>query len=244
MFICNSFNSAPEIIAAPTSRMVNYANTIYMSCIAAIGRMNRSIDQLTTTFTWMDSSNRQLINSSDGSVSVYTSGTFVRSGLIFMTSVLKICNFTQSNTGQHTCMAMNSNGQGSASWNLTFLRSPIPPQFLVTPMPSSVSAATGRTVYMECAAYGFPFPQLTWTLNGQVIMPNATNYRVNYDTSIVNYGGAQVSQSVLKICGVGEEDMGSYICTATTSAFSTTIISPAVIIGVTPGKKLIVCECV
>lgn len=218
--------------------MVNYAHTIYMSCIAYVGRMNRSVDQLGTTFSWWDNSNNQLSNSSDGSVSVYTD-SFTQSGLIFMRSVLKICNFTQPDTGRHTCTAMNSNGRGSASWNLTFLRTPLPPQFLVTPRIFPVTGGYGNTLYMECAAYGFPFPQITWTLNGQVIRPNDTMYRVNYSTDIVNYGGAQVSQSVLKICGIGEEDIGSYVCTATTNALASTISSSPVTVAVNPGE----CAC-
>ena len=206
-----------------------------MSCIAYIGRMNRSVDQLTTTFSWWDNSNNELANSSDGSVGVYTD-SFTQSGLVFMRSVLKICNFTQSDTGRHTCTAMNSNGQGSASWNLTFLRTPLRPQFLVTPSTSAVTGGYGRTIILNCAAYGFPFPQITWTLNGQALRPNDTMYRVNYNTDIVNYGGAQVSQSTLRICGVGEEDIGSYVCIASTSAFTTTISTSPVTIGVNPGE--------
>ena len=234
------FSAAPEIIASPSSRKVNYAHTIYMSCIAYIGRMNRSVDQLQTTFSWWDRNNNQLSNSSDGSVSVFTD-SFRQNGLVFMRSILKICNFSQSDTGQHSCRAMNSNGQGSANWNLTFLRSPLPPIFLVTPSASPVTAANGRTVYMECAAYGFPFPQITWTFNGQVINPNSTFYRVDIDTGVVNYLGAQVSQSILKICGAGEEDMGSYVCTASTSVFGNPISSSPVILGITPGMCMKVC---
>ena len=230
-----SIYTAPEIIASPSSRMVNYGHAIYMSCIAYIGRMNKSVDQLATTFSWWDSSNRQLTNSSDGSVSVYTNSS-VQNGLVFMSSVLKICNFTQSDTGEHTCTAMNTNGQGSASWNLTFLRSPLPPQFLVTPPMSTVTSEPGHTVYMDCAAYGFPTPWITWSLNGQVIYPNDTMYRVTYSTDIANYGGAQVSQSLLKICGVGEEDIGNYSCTATTSKLASSVTSSAVTLNVMPGK--------
>lgn len=214
-----------------------------MSCVAYIGRMNRSVDQLTTTFTWWDNSNRQLINSSDGSVSIYTDSS-LQNGLVFMRSVLKLCNFTMTDTGQHTCTAMNSNGQGSASWNLTFLRPPMPPQFLVTPGPSAFTTTAGRTVYMDCAAYGFPFPQVTWSRNGQVIYPNNTKYRITYGPDIVNYGGALVSQSLLKICGAGEEDIGTYACTATVDALTSTITTPSVTLNVNPGKCLaLVCFC-
>ena len=228
------FCTAPEIIASPSSSQVNYANTIYMSCIAYIGRQNRSVDQLQTTFSWWDRNNNQLINSSDGSVSVFTD-SFNRNGLVFMRSILKICNFTQSDTGQHTCRAMNSNGQGSASWDLSFLRSPLAPFFLVTPSSSPVTAAYGRTFYIECAAYGFPFPQITWTMNGQAINTSTTYNRIIVDTRVTNYLGAQVSQSILKICGVGEEDIGSYVCTASTSVFGTSISASPVTLSVNPG---------
>ena len=200
--------------------MVAYRHAIYMSCIAYIGRMNRSVDQLQTTFAWWDRDNRELINTTDGTVSIYTSGLTIQNGLVFMKSTLKICNFTQIHTGRHMCRVSNSNGLDSASWNLTFLRSPLPPQFLVTPSTSPVIANYGRTVYLYCVAYGFPFPEITWSLNGQTVYPNDTMYRVVTDTGIVNYLGASVSQSILKICGVGEEDMGSYTCTASTVSYT------------------------
>ena len=205
-----------------------------MTCIAYIGRQNKSVDQLQTTFSWWDRNSNQLVNSSDGSVSVFTSDYSIQNGKVFMISILKICNFTERHTGRHTCRAMNSNGQGSANWELTFLHSPIPPQFLVTPLPTPIKPVYSRTIYMECAAYGFPFPQITWTLNGEPINPNETFYRVNINTSIVNYGGAQVTQSVLKICGVGEEDIGSYACIASTRDFGT-ITTTSVPLNVGPG---------
>lgn len=208
-----------------------------MTCVAYIGRLNSSVNQLQTIFSWWDRNNNQLVNSSDGMVSVFTSDYSVQDGRVFMTSILKICNFTERHTGQHTCRTMNSNGQGSASWDLSFLRSPIPPQFLVTPSPTPIKPAYSRTVYMECAAYGFPFPEITWTMNGEAINPNESFYRVNINTSVVNYGGAQVTQSVLKICGVGEEDIGTYACIASTRDFGS-ITTNSVPLNVGPGMLI------
>lgn len=212
-----------------------------MPCVAYVGRMNRSVDQLQTTFSWWDSNNQQLVNRSDGSVSIFTD-SFTRNGLVFLRSILQICNFTTSDTGMHSCRAMNSNGQGSATWNLTFTRSPLAPFFLVTPSSSPVTAAYGRTFYVQCAAYGFPPPQITWTRNGQAINTSSPYNRVMIDTTVTNYLGAQVSRSVLKICGTGEEDIGSYVCTATTTVFGTSISSAPVMLGVSPGTCTGTCE--
>ena len=86
------------MVVSPPSTEVNYANTIFMSCIAYIGRMNRSVDQLQTTFSWWDRNSNQLVNRSDGSVSIFTD-SFNQNGLIFLRSILQICNFTTSDTG-------------------------------------------------------------------------------------------------------------------------------------------------
>ena len=232
--ISSSIYSAPEMVVSPPSTEVNYANTIFMSCIAYIGRMNRSVDQLQTTFSWWDRNSNQLVNRSDGSVSIFTD-SFNQNGLVFLRSILQICNFTTSDTGMHRCLAMNSNGQGSASWNLTFSRSPLAPFFLVTPSTSPVTAAYGRTFYVECAAYGFPPPQISWTMNGQAINTSGSFNRIIVDTSVTNYLGAQVSQSILKICGVGEEDIGNYVCTASSSVFGTSMSTSPVTLGISPG---------
>ena len=205
-----------------------------MSCIVYVGRLNRSVDQLQTTLSWLDRNNNQLVNRSDGSVSVFTD-SFNQNGLLFLRSILQICNFTTSDTGMHSCRAMNSNGQGSANWNLTFTRSPLAPFFLVTPSTSPITAAYGRTFYIRCAAYGFPPPQVTWSKDGQAINTSSAFNRVIIDTSVTNYLGAQVSQSILRICGVGEEDIGTYICTASTSVFNTSISTLPVTLGVSAG---------
>jgi hypothetical protein len=207
-----------------------------MSCIAYVGRVNRSVDQLQTTFSWWDRNNNQLTNRSDGSVSIFTD-SFNQNGLVFLRSILQICNFTTPDTGMHSCRAMNSNGQGSATWNLTFTRSPLAPFFLVTPSTLPVTAAYGRTFYIKCAAYGFPPPQISWWKNGQAINTSSPLNRVIIDTSVTNYLGAQVTQSILRICGVGEEDIGSYVCTASTSVFGTSNSTMPVTLGVSPGMQ-------
>ena len=230
-----SINSVPEVVSSPASRDVDYGQTEFMTCIAYVGRVSSGASQLAeTTVSWWYSNNIQLTNSSDGSVTIYTDPS-VRNGHMFMTSILKICNFTQSNVGQYSCRVTNTNGQGSASWNLTFPLDVTPPRFIVSPPTDQVFANYGRTIYLPCAAYGFPFPRITWSRYGEVIDPgNSMWNRFSIDTSVSDSSGAFVTQSVLKICGVGEEDVGNYTCTASTRDFGS-ITTDETFLNVNPG---------
>ena len=86
---------------------------------------------------------------------------------------------------------------------------------------------------MTCAGYGYPYPIITWYRNGQPLDVNLAG-RVSITTNIVNYFGAPVSESVMKICGAAEEDHGVYFCTAT-STYGTAAISSSWAINVQPG---------
>lgn len=65
---------------------------------------------------------------------------------------------------------------------------------------------------MSCAAYGYPYPSITWTLNGQTVQSDGI---LTIDTAVKNYNGANATVSTLKICGADSDYVGDYTCTAT-----------------------------
>lgn len=86
---------------------------------------------------------------------------------------------------------------------------------------------------MTCAVYGYPFPDVTWYKDGQSLGNTNSTFTVN--TNVVNYNGAQIVQSDLKICLVSAEDAGMYSCRATTRDHGT-VNSPNAALTVVPGK--------
>ena len=163
-----------------------------MMCTAYIGTTIQGADQLTSTLSWVGPDGQQVVNATDGTVSVYYAEDATQSRQVFIKSYLKICNFSQSNTGQYSCRVSNTNGQDSQTWTASLPYPVALPQLIA--QPSTQMATEGNTVYMTCAAYGYPFPKVTWYKDGQVIGLEY-NGRLSVSTNIVNYNGALVVQS-------------------------------------------------
>lgn len=153
-----------------------------------------------------------------------------RNGQVFLKSYLKICNFTQSNAGVYSCRVSNANGQANKTWEVGLPYPVIAPRLVGQPTAQSVSE--GNTVYMSCAIYGYPFPEIVWFKDGQLV--GDTNSTLTINDNIVNYNGALVVQSTLKMCLVGVEDSGMYSCRAATRDFGT-VNSPNAALTVLPG---------
>ena len=208
-----------------------------MTCVAYIGTTNQGADQLTSTLSWLGPESLQLVNASDGSVSVYAERDS-QNGQVFIKSYLKICNFTQSNAGQYSCQVSNTNGRDNKTWDISLPSAVRVPELIA--VPSNQTAREGNTIYMTCAAYGYPYPDLTWYKNGQVIGPD-TNGLATINTNIVNYNGALVVQSDLRICLLTVEDAGTYSCSASTRDFGV-IRSQNFALNVLPGACLCACS--
>ena len=75
----------------------------------------------------------------------------------------------------------------------------------------NITAQEGNTVFLTCAAYGSPQPDIAWFRGGE----NVTNSsRANIYLSYQEEGGVLFSVSILEICGVAVEDAGTYSCRA------------------------------
>lgn len=202
-----------------------------MSCIAFVGNMAQGVDQLSTTLTWLGPNSQPLTNSTTD-VTTYTESTTTQGGQVFIKSILQICGFEPANEGNYSCQVSNSNGQDSRMWTNTLPFQPIAPSLVA--VPSNQSISEGNSVIMTCAGYGYPYPTITWYQNGQPLDSNLAG-RVSITTNIVNYNGALVSESVMKICGAAEEDHGDYFCSVS-SLFGDAAVSSFWSINVQPGK--------
>lgn len=200
-----------------------------MTCTAYVGTQAQGADRLATTLSWTGPGGQALTNRSDGTISVYAERV-VQGGIVFMKSYLKICNFTQSNGGQYMCRVSNTNGMDTKSFTASLPYAVTLPQLVAVPSTQTVSES--NSVYMTCAAYGYPFPDVTWYKNGQPITSGNDLFTIT--TNIVNYNGAQVVQSDLRICLTTVQDSGMYSCSFTTRDFGS-VSSQAVTLTVLPG---------
>lgn len=171
-----------------------------MTCAAHVGTQSQNAASLTTMLTWMGPD----INSSE----VFTD-TSTQSGRVFVRSILKICNFDEDDSGQYTCIVRNSNGMENRTWTVTFPEEPVLPQLAAVSQYDSVTY--GHTIYMACAMYGYPQPEITWTRDNTVLDPVSTTVNTTYVTiNRVNF-----TQSYIRICNFQAANVGLYMCTAT-----------------------------
>ena len=224
--------SVPAIIVAPKSQDITYGVTFAMSCAAHVGNTAQNADQLATTLTWRGPDAQPLTNATTG-VTVYTDTMTSSQGHVIIKSVIQICGFVQALQGNYSCTVSNANGQDSRSWANTLPRQPIAPTVVVSP--STRTVGEGNSVIMACSGYGYPYPRITWYRNGQPLDPNSMAGRIAITTRIANYLGAPITESVMKICGAGEEDHGSYYCSFA-SSFGNPVNTNTWQVNVSPGK--------
>ena len=226
-------NPVPQISNAPEDHTINYGVTAYMTCTAYIGTVGQGAASLTSTLTWLGPDSQPISNATDGSVSVYSEMVTTPNNLVFIGSYLKLCNFSQAHIGEYTCRVSNENGQDSSTWSVDFPYPVNAPRLLA--VPSDQTVTEGNTVYMTCAIYGYPVPDVVWYKNNAVLSPATTNSTLSITNEVVNYDGAQLLQSTLKICLVGIEDIGAYSCRGTTRDFGM-VQSSNVMLNVRPGN--------
>ena len=204
-FYIFSLHLAPTIVVAPQNHQVEVGNTVFMSCAAYVGTQSQSADSLTTTFTWFGPDSTAISSSTEMEVLTDTS---IQSGRVFVRSILKICRFTQRNTGRYTCRVSNANGNENRTWTTIFPQTPSTPQLAAVSGYDSVTL--GKTVYFACAMYGYPQPQISWTKDGAALPPSAT-----ITTNVITINNLNVTQSVVRICGFQSANVGLYQCIGT-----------------------------
>ena len=83
----------------------------------------------------------------------------------------------------------------------------------------------GDTAFLVCVGYGQPNVQISWTLNGEVVLNDSL---VTIYEEEVSQGGRLFKQLFLKLCSLKLSDSGIYTCTVSnnqTVANATTQLS-------------------
>ncbi|XP_063219203.1 leucine-rich repeats and immunoglobulin-like domains protein 3 isoform X2 [Bacillus rossius redtenbacheri] len=119
-------------------------------------------------------------------------------------SQLTLVNITDSDSGKYQCVVSNNYGSAySAKSKISVL---IFPKF--TRVPVNVTAKSGSTARLECAATGQPQPQIAWQKDGGIDFPAARERRMHVMPSDV----------VFFIVNIKAADSGSYSCMAKNQA--------------------------
>ena len=96
---------------APTSSEVREGNTLLVTCVA-YGATLPSV-------SWTRNGS-VLSNSSGDRISIYEE-TVDEGGVLFAKSVLEICSAESTDEGEYSCVASNSYGEASFSFNITVI---------------------------------------------------------------------------------------------------------------------------
>ncbi|OQV24966.1 Neogenin [Hypsibius exemplaris] len=137
--------------------------------------------------------------------------------LVLPSGALEIESVRSADAGSYKCKVQNAEGERfSAVGRLMVDGDPDPDAELQAPIFSTRSKTLtlqrGTTTTIECSAYGFPTPTITWLKNGVSIDLKASRF------SVVGSGN-------LHIESVQPDDAGQYKCRAENSADTVDIIS-------------------
>ncbi|XP_042909125.1 cell adhesion molecule Dscam1 isoform X2 [Parasteatoda tepidariorum] len=119
-------------------------------------------------------------------------------------SIVTFKKVSSSDRGHYTCVVSNV----ASSTNLTMqLVVNVPPQWTVEPR--NLSVVLGNTVWMDCAAVGFPAPNILWK---KMIYTESTAGDFTYVHSSPR--AHRFNNGTLVLSEVEESDSGSYLCQA------------------------------
>ncbi|XP_036415525.1 leucine-rich repeats and immunoglobulin-like domains protein 1 [Colossoma macropomum] len=192
-FVCDDLPK-PQITVHPVQTAAVLGKDVRLTCTAA------SSSSSPMTFTWRkdqetlnqaEVENFAHVRSSDGGVMEYT-------------TVLHLRHITFEQEGRYQCII--SNHFGSTYSNKARLSVNVLPSFVKTPRDLTIRA--GTKARLECAAEGFPSPQVAWQKDGGTDFPAARERRMQ----------VMPDDDVFFIMDVKPEDMGVYSCTAKNTA--------------------------
>ncbi|XP_030061797.1 leucine-rich repeats and immunoglobulin-like domains protein 1 isoform X2 [Microcaecilia unicolor] len=194
-FVCDDVPK-PQIIIQPETTVGVLDEDISFTCSAA------SSSSSPMTFTWKKDNevlpnpeieNLAHVRAKDGDVTEYT-------------TILHLRHVTFAHEGRYQCII--SNHFGATYSSKAQLTVNVLPSFTKTP--NDISVRTGTVARLECAARGYPTPEISWQKDGGTDFPAARERRMH----------VMPDDDVLFIMEVKLEDMGVYSCTAENSAGS------------------------
>ena len=192
----------------PSSQIANYTSTIRMTCLALV---NREVAN-DTTFTWWGEYG-QITNNTDSDTSVYINR--ITSGdLLFVESVLEVCNVKYVHLGRLSCVAVNRLGRDIANWTV---EPPIkyPPPRVSFPQ-NTVRVSYGGMVNASCnvsigptEAYTIDSTDVVWLdMDGLEISPAENEINTRRITTTI--GNSVFVTLFLEISRVGLQHVGTY----------------------------------
>lgn len=189
-FTCDDFPK-PNIVEHPKMQTALRGNNVTLYCKAA------SSADLPMTFQWKKDNVdikpvnvKQFVRSNDGK------GTE-------QSSEFTLINITQSDAGKYQCVV--SNEYGTTYSVKSKLQVFVFPTF--DKVPGNITAKSGSTARLECAASGSPSPRISWRKDGGNDFPAARERRIN-----VNH------DNYFFIFNITILDMGVYSCRASNNA--------------------------
>ncbi|XP_053340085.1 leucine-rich repeats and immunoglobulin-like domains protein 1 [Clarias gariepinus] len=193
-FVCEDLPK-PQITVHPTPTAGVLGKDVRLTCMAV------SSSSSPMTFTWRKDQeplphahveNFAHSSSRDGA------------GIMEYTTVLHLRNVKFEDEGRYQCVI--SNHFGSTYSNKARLSISVLPSFVKTPRDLTIRA--GAKARLECAAKGYPPPQVAWQKDGGTDFPAARERRME----------VMPDDDVFFIMHVKPEDMGVYSCTAKNTA--------------------------
>ena len=187
-------------MVSPVSQNVTYDTVLRMTCIAALGRPS---DAQPATMTWYDGAGVVMDNDSPGVTITTSMSPNVTDNIVYLTSNAVVSDIGLQHFGQLSCTANNSLGWDTARWSIASSEEYVPPQGIsLSNMNQMVSC--GSPITLTCNVWGYPPPDVIWTLNG-----------TNVDTSNqMDTVGFNYTTSQLVISQFNQPNSGVYVCTA------------------------------
>ncbi|XP_048345591.1 leucine-rich repeats and immunoglobulin-like domains protein 1 isoform X2 [Sphaerodactylus townsendi] len=194
-FVCEDFPK-PQIIVQPETTIAVLGKNIRLTCSAA------SSSSSPMTFAWKK--NNEILHHAEMKNFAHVRA---RDGMVMeYSTVLLLRHVTFTHEGHYQCII--SNHFGSTYSQKAQLTVNVLPLFNKTPY--DITARTGTTARLECAAGGHPTPRIAWQKDGGTDFPAARERRMH----------VMPDDDVFFITDVKIEDMGVYSCTAQNSAGS------------------------
>ena len=97
----------------------------------------------------------------------------------------------------------------------------VAPEIVISPSNVTDPFTEGDTVTFACSASGRPYPTIQWYKDG-VMLTNDSQLTSIYNEEFEN-SGLLFTSSILELCGVGEDDSGTYSCVASNLAGNDTM---------------------
>ena len=196
------------------SQVVSYDTRLQMTCIAALGSV---ADSRPTTISWFDKNGTPMNNNSVGATVnsfMYTNAT---ENIVYLRSDAVVSDINVQYLGELSCVANNSLGSDAARWNITSALDFSIPQG-TSILNNSQIVDCSAAVSVVCTAWGYPPPDIIWTINEipistskqvDTIGLNSTNSRLVISQFNMSYSGAFVCNASNHV-GSAKSEPGKY----------------------------------